>query len=175
MGAEHVADQLSADQLAGRRVRQLGPEDHLIRCARAAQPGPGVIPDRAAVKPGAGLGDDHRDNPGSPLVVGHPDHRDLLDLGMRDEHVLDLGRGDVLAAADDRVVGAAGDEQVAVGVEPALVPGVEPALVVEHGPGSEVLAGHLAAAYPELPGLSSRKDRARLAPDLALDTWHEPA
>src|SRR6202012_5120867 len=99
----------------------------------------------------------------------------LLDLGMGDEHVLDLGRGDVLAAADDRVVGAAGDEQVTVGVEPALVPGVEPALVVEHGAGPEVLAGHLAAAHPQLPGLAGREDRARGGPDLALDARHEPA
>ena len=37
--------------------------------------------------------------------------------GMLDEHVLDLGGRDVLAAADDRVVGAAADEQVAVLVE----------------------------------------------------------
>ena len=77
---------------------------------------------------GAGLGDDDRDDPGAPLLVGHPDHGDLLDRGVRDEHVLDLGRGDVLAAADDRVVGPARDEQVAVGVEPALVAGGEPAV-----------------------------------------------
>jgi hypothetical protein len=38
---------------------------------------------------------------------------------MGEQHLLDLGRGDVLTTANDRVVGAALDEQVTAGVEPA--------------------------------------------------------
>jgi hypothetical protein len=41
-------------------------------------------------------------------------------VGQQD--VLDLGRGDVLAAADDRVVGVALDEQVSVGIQASGVP-----------------------------------------------------
>jgi len=37
------------------------------------------------------------------------------------QDILDLGRGDILPAPDDRVVGAALDEQVALVIEPATV------------------------------------------------------
>ncbi|MEX5636468.1 hypothetical protein [Parafrankia sp. FMc2] len=50
---------------------------------------------------------------------------------MADEHVLDLGRRDVLAAPNDGVVRAPGDEQVALVVEPGLVTSVEPAVAVQ--------------------------------------------
>ena len=60
--------------------------------------------------------DDRRDDL-APLLVGETDDRDVGDGVVLAQHFLDLGRCDVLAAADDRVVGAALDEQVAVGVE----------------------------------------------------------
>src|SRR5712691_7396268 len=60
--------------------------------------------------------------------VGHPDDGDRGDLRVRKEQVLDLGRGQVLAAADDEVLRAAGDREVSVLVEDAAVAGPEPAV-----------------------------------------------
>ena len=79
---------------------------------------------------------------------------------MLDEHVFDLGRRDVLAAADDRVVGAAADEQVAALVEHRDVLGGEPALGVEHRTDLGVAARHLLAAHEQLAGLAGPEDGA---------------
>ena len=64
---------------------------------------------------------------------GRPDHGGVDDPVAGDEHVLDLGRGDVLPAPDDGVVGPTLDEQVAVLVEAAPVAGGEPAVVRRAG------------------------------------------
>ena len=59
-------------------------------------------------------------------------HHDRLGHGGHaQQHLLDLERADVLAAADDDVGLAVGDGQVAVVVEDADVTGVVPAVVVE--------------------------------------------
>jgi hypothetical protein len=42
---------------------------------------------------------------------------------MAQQHVLDLGRGDVLGAPDDGVVDPARDEQVPLSIEAAMVAG----------------------------------------------------
>ena len=60
--------------------------------------------------------------------LGHADHRDLGDGRVREEHVLDLDRGDVLAAGDDDVLLAVADREVAVVADHAAVAGVEPAV-----------------------------------------------
>ena len=65
---------------------------------------------------------------------------------MAYEHVLDLGRRDVLAAADDGVVAATLHEHVAVGVGGAAVAGGEPALGVDARALPDVGAAHLRAA-----------------------------
>ena len=62
--------------------------------------------------------------------VGRGDDRDLGDARHAHEQLLDLGRADVLAAADDDVLLAVGDREVAVGVEHADVAGHEPAVGV---------------------------------------------
>ncbi|CAM5677627.1 hypothetical protein SCHAM137S_06008 [Streptomyces chartreusis] len=69
------------------------------------------------------------------------------------QHLLDLGRVDVLAAAHDPVVQPAGDGQTAVLGDPAQVTGAVPALVQGFGGllGAVVVAEHDAgAAYPDL-------------------------
>src|SRR5262249_17037057 len=83
----------------------------------------------------------------APLIVGHAHHRHLEDLGMLCEHALDLGRIDVLAAADDHVVLAidqmqeallAGVAHVAAGLPLAVPDGVARravAVVAEEGHG----------------------------------------
>src|SRR5262245_11198255 len=86
----------------------------------------------------------------APLVVGDADHRTLGDVGVAEQHLLDLRGGDVLAAPDDRVVAAALDEQVALVVERAPVPGREPALCVERVLPAGVLARDLLAPDPDL-------------------------
>ena len=77
------------------------------------------------------LGGDHRAGALALLRVGQADDRDVADLGVGVEHVLDLLGADVLALADDDVLEPAGDGDVAVGVDVAQVARAEPPLVVE--------------------------------------------
>ena len=63
------------------------------------------------------------------LVVRHADDGRLLDRRVLVEHLLDLARVDVVAAADDQVLLAVDDEEVAVLVHLGHVAGAEPAVV----------------------------------------------
>ncbi len=56
--------------------------------------------------------------------IGHADHRDLGDVRMARDALLDLARAEPVAGDVDDVVGAAEDEVVAVGVADAPVEGV---------------------------------------------------
>ena len=92
---------------------------------------------------------------------------------------LDLRRGDVLAAADDRVVRPPVDEQVAVLVQVADVAGREPAPVVESGGGAGVLAGDLISSHPDLSASCGSASPSGpvptgAAPDLDLDSRQHP-
>ena len=58
--------------------------------------------------------DDEGDDPLAQAVVGPADGHGLAHGGMGLEHRLDLGGGDVLAAADDHVLDAAHDGEPAV-------------------------------------------------------------
>ena len=49
--------------------------------------------------------DEDGDEPLTPFGIGHTDDGSLGDAGMSEQHVLDLGGGDVLTAPDDGVVG----------------------------------------------------------------------
>ena len=93
---------------------------------------------------------------------------------VTDQDVLDLGRGDVLAAADDRVVGPTLDEEVAVVVDPAAVLGGEPALVVDDR-ALVVLAGDLLAAQEHEADLADREGLVDLVADLDLDAGQDLA
>src|SRR5579872_7486103 len=68
-------------------------------------------------------------------LVRHADHGGLGDRGMLVEHLLDLARVDVVAAADDQVLLAVHDVEVAVLVDPGQVAGVEPAVADRLGGG----------------------------------------
>src|SRR3546814_13852946 len=57
---------------------------------------------------GAGLHGDEGAGRLAPALVRPGDHRRLHDLGMPEQHVLDLQRRDVLAARDDDVLGEIG-------------------------------------------------------------------
>src|SRR4029079_18383048 len=78
----------------------------------------------------AGAQRDGGDDALAPLLVGETHHAGRGAGVVGEQRVLDLGRADVSAAADDRVVGATLAEEVAVDVEPAAVAGVEPAVGV---------------------------------------------
>ena len=71
---------------------------------------------------------DERDGHLAAVVVGDAEHRDVGDLRVRVEHVLDFLGRDVLALADDDVLEAAGDDDGAVLVEARQVAGVEEAV-----------------------------------------------
>ena len=60
--------------------------------------------------------------------MGHADHGDLGDAGMRGDHVLDLGRVDVEARHDDQVLGPVDEVEVAVVVDGGDVAGAQPAV-----------------------------------------------
>jgi hypothetical protein len=67
--------------------------------------------------------------------VRQADHGGLGDGGMLVEHLLDLPRVDVVAAADDQVLLPVHDVEVAAGVDPGQVTGVEPAVADRLGGG----------------------------------------
>ena len=54
---------------------------------------------------------------------------------MREQHLVDLARRDLLAAAVDQLLEAPDQRQIAVGVEKALVAGAEPAVGERRGVG----------------------------------------
>src|SRR5207244_12882676 len=88
-----------------------------LRDTAPAEPVPAVVEAEGPV------GDDERDHPLPEAVVGAPDRDRLADVGVGLEHALDLGRGDVLAAADDDVLEAAHDREPPLVVDGAEVPG----------------------------------------------------
>ena len=71
----------------------------------------------------------------SVALVGCGDDRHLEHTGDGQHHVFDLGRADVLTAADDDVLLAVGDREVSPFVEDTDVPGGEPSVAVDAGRG----------------------------------------
>ena len=96
-------------------------------------------------------------DPLAPLLVGQPDHGAVLDVRVRHQRLLDLGRVDVEAAGDDHVLGPVDDEQEAVVVEVADVAGVVPAVRRRLGGGLRVAV--VAAPSPASCGRRSRRAR----------------
>ena len=80
---------------------------------------------------GALGGLDDRADPLAAFGVGEADDRDVLDLRVRVEQVLDLLGADVLALADDDVLEPAGEHDVPVVADVAQVAGPEEAVGVE--------------------------------------------
>ena len=68
-----------------------------------------------------------------PFRIGAADHGAFGDVRMRDQHALDLGRIDVLAAGNDHVLLAVVDEEMPVGVARADVAGMIPAVAQRLG------------------------------------------
>src|SRR5688572_4614368 len=81
----------------------------------------------------AALGAGRRDDVGGDLLpafgAGRADHRTFGHRGVGEEGILDLGRGDVVARADDYVVGARAVPIIAVGIAGIGVAGDVPAVL----------------------------------------------
>ena len=71
---------------------------------------------------------DEGDDDLAPLGIGRADHRHLGHAGRRQQHLLDLARVDVGAAADQQVLAAVLQGQEAILVQAADVAGPEPAV-----------------------------------------------
>ena len=91
--------------------------------------------------------------PLAPLLVRHPDHGRLDHRRVRRDGLLDLDRGDVLAAGDHHVLGPVAQLDVAVGVHHAEVAAVEPAALERLLGGRRVVVvaeHHVVAAHHDL-------------------------
>ena len=96
----------------------------------------------------------------APFGIGPANHRHLADLRMGQQHLFDLARVDVGAAADDQVLGAVEQRQVAVVVQPANVAGGQPAATDGAGRGLGVapVASHdQFAAHTDLAHFADRQ------------------
>src|SRR5699024_8317238 len=121
-GGELVLEDLARD-VAGDLVDELDEAGRLVaghlRADRGIQLGAGELDARPR--------DDERLDGLAPLRVRDPGHRDVRDLGVELEDVLDLLRVDVLAAGLDQVFGAVDHPQRAARLEHEHVAGVVPA------------------------------------------------
>ena len=119
-----------------------------------------------------------RDERGAHLAeprIGNADDLRGRDGGMREQHLLDLGRGDVLAAHPEGVLDAPDHAQPALGRENADVAGAQPA-VGREGLGGRfrvlVVAAHdVPAAHLNLAGFTGRQHGTGVTPrDAHLDS-----
>src|SRR2546423_436990 len=97
--------------------------------------------------------------PGAPVPfrVRQADHGGLEDLGMGHDRVLQLDRGDPLAARLDDVLGSVDDHDVAVRCDPGHVAGAEPTVLGEL---SGVVAVVIAPRDPRSANLDLAKGHA---------------
>ena len=110
--------------------------------------------------------------------VREPDDRDLGDVGVRVQDVLDLLGRDVLALADDDVLQPPGDRHEAVGVDPAEVSRPEEAVRVERlrvAVGVQVPGADHHAAGADLAHLVGAADAPVVGDHAQLDARHGPA
>src|SRR5699024_2050386 len=98
----------------------------------------------------------------------NPGDSALEDARVLDDDLLDLGRGDVLPASDDRVVGTTLDEDETLVVHVAAILGREPTVLVETGAALKVLASDLWSAHHDVSGRASGHGGAEFVVDLDL-------
>ena len=127
VGPRLVAEHELLD-LAGGGLRQL-PEGDRLRGFEPGQPGPDVLDDlllgRRSRRPAASRtrpGTSPQRSSGTAITAASST------AGMVHDRLLDLDRGDVLAAGDDHVLAAVTQLDVPVGMQDADVAGAEPAV-----------------------------------------------
>ena len=102
--------------------------------------------------------DDRRQRPLAPPLVRDGDHRRLGDARVGHQQVLEVDRGDPLAAGLDQVLGPVADADAAASVDLDDVAGLEPAVVGELlGAAAAVVGG----ARPTVPGPRARPSSRR--------------
>src|SRR4051812_14648551 len=128
-GAERLPQLVLQHLVEGLVARQLVDDFEALRDLLAHQPGRGAgldhLVERQRLRTVGGWFD-HSAHEFSAFGVGQPDHGDVTDLGVVEQHVLQLARGDVLALTDDDVLQAPGEAEMAVGTQHADVAGAEP-------------------------------------------------
>ncbi len=126
-----------------------------------------------------GASDDERHADLAEPLVGDADHRGLLDVGMAQQRVLDLGRVGVEAADDEHVLRPADDAQAPGVVDHAEVAGAQPAVGRQRLRGRlgivEVVRHDAAAAQQDLAGLARRHVAALAVDDAQLEAGPGPA
>jgi len=164
---------LAAQDLAGRVRRQFVAEHNAVGGWREPRK---LLRTCSRNSSGSGrrsrLGNDNGNDHLAPLRVLGADHRNVVHVGVFDQHVLEFGRCDVLAAADDGVVGPTADEQKPLLVNGGHILGREPALFVEDRTDAGVFARNLLATDKELTYLARSEHFAALVANLHLDTRH---
>src|SRR5581483_12210145 len=135
--------------------------------------------ERVAVDRRARMRLDRRDDDLAHPLVGKPEDDRARDRGVLEEHALDLGRVDRVAARDDDVLRAAREEEPARLLAFAdEVAGAEPAVVERRGGGVgrvPVSRRHVRAPELELPDVAARYGRAVGADDPVLDAGDDEA
>src|SRR5690242_9330410 len=90
-----------------------------------------------------------------PARIRPADHATVDDIRMFDQHALDLGGVDVLAAGDDQIILALQHPEIAVVIAPGDVPGMVPA-VLQRVPRrvriSPIFGEHVGTADDDLTG-----------------------
>src|SRR4029077_2985445 len=109
----------------------------------------------------------------APFGVRPPNDRDLYEVGMAQQHLLDLARIDVAATADDHVLGPVAQRQKPVLVKAAEIAGVQPAAAQGLGTGRRVLPVALhdaVAAGDDLADFAGREFAVALVDDFDEDS-----
>src|SRR5579875_2864906 len=119
---------LALEDLARRPLRQVVDDPHRARVLVCGDALTHVFAELVRCRLGALTEGDCGADLLAPLVMRDAEHRGLADGRVLVEHLLDLARVDVVAAADDELLLAVDDEEVAVLVDPAHVAGVQPAV-----------------------------------------------
>eukprot|EP01022_Parablepharisma_sp_SALTPOND_P013731 TRINITY_DN18447_c2_g1_i1.p1 TRINITY_DN18447_c2_g1~~TRINITY_DN18447_c2_g1_i1.p1 ORF type:complete len:944 (+),score=289.22 TRINITY_DN18447_c2_g1_i1:617-3448(+) len=170
--------ELALEHLAHRAAGQLVHEIHGAGLEVAGQLGAAEIDDFLGAALGPGPQHHHRLEGLAPLVVRHPDHRHLGDLGMPKQHLLHLAGVDVLPPADDHVNAAVHDVEKALLVHAAHVAQGEPA-VLEGGGGlfrvAVIATEQAGATHVDLAHPARGHRPARFVQQLDIGVPHRPA
>ena len=154
----------------------VGDELHRRRALEAGQRPGGVRDDVVGRQPGAGAQHDQRLDRLAGVGVGDAEDGRLLDVGVRQQHLLDLARVDVEAADQDQLAPPVDQVQVAVLVEVGDVAGGEPAVGVRAlGAVGPVAGEDVGAADDDLARVALLDRAALLVDQPQLDARDRPA
>ena len=157
-GRERLRDDAALDLARGRARDGVG-DVNLLRTLEVGQP---LLAERQQL----GLGGidrsehDRRRDLLTPRRMRHAEADRLGHRGVREQHLVNLARRDLLAAAIDHLLEPSGQRQIAVLVEESLVAGPEPAIDERRGVGLGVVlvpADHVGSLDDDLAPLAGRQ------------------